>query len=153
MAIVSQFVIGLIFGLGLVISGMSDPAKVLNFLDLAGIGSGTWDPSLAFVMAGAVAVTFVGYNRIQKQPRPVFGEKFHLPTKQELDLRIISGPAIFGVGWGLAGFCPGPAVTALGFGSTAAVIFVAAMAAGMMLARWLADRSSLSRVATPADQT
>jgi uncharacterized protein len=153
MAIVSQFVIGLIFGLGLVISGMSDPAKVLNFLDLAGIGSGTWDPSLAFVMAGAVAVTFVGYNRIQKQPRPVFGEKFHLPTKQELDLRIISGPAIFGVGWGLAGFCPGPAVTALGFGSSAAVIFVAAMAAGMMLARWLADRPSLSRIATPADQT
>ncbi|WP_029583732.1 YeeE/YedE family protein [Bradyrhizobium sp. URHD0069] len=153
MAIVSQFAIGLIFGLGLVISGMSDPAKVLNFLDLAGIGSGTWDPSLAFVMAGAVAVTFVGYNRIQKQPRPVFGEKFHLPTKQELDLRIISGPAIFGVGWGLAGFCPGPAVTALGFGSSAAVIFVAAMAAGMMLARWLADRPSLSRIATPADQT
>ena len=153
MAIVSQFVIGLIFGLGLVISGMSDPAKVLNFLDLAGIGSGTWDPSLAFVMAGAVAVTFVGYNRIQTQPRPVFGEKFHLPTKQELDLRIISGPAIFGVGWGLAGFCPGPAVTALGFGSSAAVIFVAAMAAGMMLARWLADRPSLSRIATPADQT
>jgi uncharacterized membrane protein YedE/YeeE len=153
MAIVSQFAIGLIFGLGLVISGMSDPAKVLNFLDLAGIGSGTWDASLAFVMAGAVAVTFVGYNRIQKQPRPVFGEKFHLPTKQELDLRIISGPAIFGVGWGLAGFCPGPAVTALGFGSSAAVIFVAAMAAGMMLARWLADRPSLSRIATPADQT
>jgi uncharacterized protein len=153
MAIVSQFAIGLIFGLGLVISGMSDPAKVLNFLDLAGIGSGTWDPSLAFVMAGAVAVTFVGYNRIQRQPRPVFGEKFHLPTKQELDLRIISGPAIFGVGWGLAGFCPGPAVTALGFGSSAAVIFVAAMAAGMMLARWLADRPSLSRIATPADQT
>jgi uncharacterized membrane protein YedE/YeeE len=153
MAIVSQFAIGLIFGLGLVISGMSDPAKVLNFLDLAGIGSGTWDPSLAFVMAGAVAVTLVGYNRIQKQPRPVFGEKFHLPTKQELDLRIISGPAIFGVGWGLAGFCPGPAVTALGFGSSAAVIFVAAMAAGMMLARWLADRPSLSRIATPADQT
>jgi uncharacterized protein len=153
MAVVSQFAIGLIFGLGLVISGMSDPAKVLNFLDLAGIGSGTWDASLAFVMAGAVAVTFVGYNRIQKQPRPVFGEKFHLPTKQELDLRIISGPAIFGVGWGLAGFCPGPAVTALGFGSSAAVIFVAAMAAGMMLARWLADRPSLSRIATPADQT
>jgi uncharacterized membrane protein YedE/YeeE len=151
MAVVSQFAIGLIFGLGLVISGMSDPAKVLNFLD--GIGSGTWDPSLAFVMAGAVAVTFVGYNRIQKQPRPVFGEKFHLPTKQELDLRIISGPAIFGVGWGLAGFCPGPAVTALGFGSSAAVIFVAAMAAGMMLARWLADRPTLSRIATPADQT
>jgi uncharacterized protein len=151
-AIVAQFAIGLIFGLGLVLSGMSDPAKVLNFLDLAGIRSGSWDPSLAFVMAGAVAVTFVGYNRIQRQPRPVFGEKFYLPTQQELDLRIISGPAIFGVGWGLAGFCPGPALTALGLGSSAAMIFVAAMIGGMWLARWLANRPSLSRVAKPADQ-
>jgi uncharacterized protein len=152
MAIVAQFAIGLIFGLGLVLSGMSDPAKVLNFLDLTGIRSGTWDPSLAFVMAGAVAVTFVGYNRMQRQPRPVFGEKFHLPIQRELDLRIISGPAIFGVGWGLAGFCPGPALTALGLGSSAAMIFVAAMIVGMWLARWLADRPSLSRVARPADQ-
>jgi uncharacterized protein len=153
MKIVSQFAIGLMFGLGLLMSGMSDPAKVLNFLDLGGIGSGTWDPSLAFVMAGAVAVTFVGFNRALRQPRPLFAEKFHLPTKQELDIRIVSGPAIFGVGWGLAGFCPGPALTALGFGSAAAVIFVAAMIAGMLLARWLADRPSLSRVAAPADQT
>jgi uncharacterized protein len=152
MAIVSQFAIGLIFGLGLLISGMSDPAKVLNFLDLAGIGSGTWDPSLAFVMAGAVAVTFAGFNWVLRQPRPLFAEKFYLPTKQELDIRIVSGPAIFGVGWGLAGFCPGPALTALGFGSAAAVIFVAAMIVGMLLARWLADRPSLSRIAAPADQ-
>jgi uncharacterized protein len=152
MAIVSQFAIGLIFGLGLLISGMSDPAKVLNFLDLAGIGSGTWDPSLAFVMAGAVAVTFAGFNWVLRQPRPLFAEKFYLPTKQELGIRIVSGPAIFGVGWGLAGFCPGPALTALGFGSAAAVIFVAAMIVGMLLARWLADRPSLSRIAAPADQ-
>jgi uncharacterized membrane protein YedE/YeeE len=152
MAIVSQFAIGLIFGLGLLISGMSDPAKVLNFLDLAGIGSGTWDPSLAFVMAGAVAVTFAGFDWVLRQTRPLFAEKFHLPTKQELDIRIVSGPAIFGVGWGLAGFCPGPALTALGFGSAAAVIFVAAMIVGMLLARWLADRPSLSRIAAPADQ-
>jgi uncharacterized protein len=147
MAIVFQFAIGLIFGLGLLISGMSDPAKVLNFLDLAGIGSGTWDPSLAFVMAGAIALTFVGYGWVQ----PLFGDKFHLPTKQQLDLRIMTGPAIFGLGWGLAGFCPGPALTALGFGSSAAVFFVAAMMVGMLLARWLANRASLSRVATPAD--
>jgi hypothetical protein len=151
MAILFQFVIGLIFGFGLLLSGMSDPAKVLNFLDLAGIGSGTWDPSLAFVMAGAIAVTFVGFNQVLKQPQPLLGEKFHLPTKQELDIRIISGPAIFGLGWGLAGFCPGPALTALGFGSPAAVIFVVAMFAGMLLARWLATRPSLSRIATPAD--
>jgi uncharacterized protein len=151
MVILLQFVIGLIFGLGLLLSGMSDPAKVLNFLDLAGIGSGTWDPSLAFVMAGAIAVTFVGFDRVLRQPRPLLGEKFHLPTKRELDLRIIAGPAIFGLGWGLAGFCPGPALTALGFGSPAAVIFVAAMLVGMVFARWLANRPSLSRIATPVD--
>jgi uncharacterized membrane protein YedE/YeeE len=153
MAIVLQFAIGLTFGLGLLISGMSDPAKVLNFLDFAGIGAGTWDPSLAFVMAGAIAVTFVGFEWVLRQPRPFFGEEFHLPVKRELDLRIISGPAIFGVGWGLAGFCPGPAFTALGFGSTAAVMFVAAMIAGMLFARWLANRPSLSRIATPVDST
>lgn len=153
MAIVLQFAIGLTFGLGLLISGMSDPAKVLNFLDFAGIGAGTWDPSLAFVMAGAIAVTFVGFEWVLRQPRPFFGEEFHLPVKRELDLRIISGPAIFGVGWGLAGFCPGPAFTALGFGSAAAVTFVAAMMAGMLFARWLANRPSLSRIATPVDST
>ncbi len=151
MAIVFQFAIGLIFGLGLLLSGMSDPAKVLNFLDLAGIASGTWDPSLAFVMVGAIAVTFVGYGRVLKRPQPWFAEKFHLPTQRDLDLRIISGPAIFGVGWGLAGFCPGPALTVLGFGSSAAIMFVAAMLAGMSVARWLAGRPSLSRIATSAD--
>ena len=152
MAIVFQFAIGLIFGLGLVISGMSDPAKVLNFLDLAGISSGTFDPSLAFVMAGAIAVTFVGFKWVLRQRRPLLGEKFHLPTRQELDLRIVSGSAIFGVGWGLAGLCPGPAFTALGFGSRAAAVFVAAMMTGMLLARWFANRPSLSRIATPMDQ-
>jgi uncharacterized protein len=151
MVIILQFAIGLIFGFGLLLSGMSDPAKVLNFLDFAGIGSGTWDPSLAFVMIGAIAVAFIGYRSVLARPRPLLGERFHLPTKQELDLRVISGPAIFGVGWGLAGFCPGPAITALGFGAPAAMIFVAAMAVGMLLARWLANRPSLSVVATPAD--
>jgi hypothetical protein len=152
MAIIAQFLIGLTFGLGLVLSGMSDPAKVLNFLDLAGIGSGTWDPSLAFVMAGAVAVTLIGYKWVLKRPGPLFGEKFHLPASRELDLRIVAGPAIFGLGWGLAGFCPGPALTALGFGTRAALIFVAAMIVGMLLARWVANRPSLSRIVTPIDQ-
>ena len=151
MGVVFQFVIGLIFGLGLLISGMSDPAKVLNFLDFAGIGSGSWDPSLAFVMAGAIAVTFAGFAWVLRWPQPLLGERFHLPSRQELDLRIISGPAVFGVGWGLAGFCPGPAFTALGFGSRAAVVFVAAMLVGMFFARWLANRPSLSRITTPAD--
>jgi uncharacterized membrane protein YedE/YeeE len=152
MSVLLQFAIGLIFGLGLLLSGMSNPAKVLNFLDLGGIGAGTWDPSLAFVMAGAVAVTFAGFNFVLKRSQPLFSETFHLPTKSEIDRRIILGPAIFGVGWGLAGFCPGPALTALGFGSKAAVLFVAAMLAGMVLARWIARRPSLSGIVTPADR-
>src|SRR5215831_17008162 len=104
MAIFLQFAVGLIFGFGLLLSGMSDPAKVLNFLDLGGIASGAWDPSLAFVMAGAVVVTFAGYRIVLAQPRPLFGESFHVPTQRDLDLRIVAGPAIFGVGWGLVGF-------------------------------------------------
>jgi uncharacterized protein len=152
MPVLLQFAIGLIFGLGLLLSGMSNPAKVLNFLDLGGIAAGTWDPSLAFVMAGAVAVTFAGFKLILKRSQPLFAPKFHLPTNAEIDRRIILGPAIFGVGWGLAGFCPGPALTALGFGTTAAVLFVAAMFAGMVLARWVAGQPSLSGVVTPADQ-
>jgi hypothetical protein len=151
MAILLQFAIGLVFGAGLLLSGMSNPAKVLNFLDLGGIASGSWDPSLALVMAGAVAVTFVGYRHVLRRSQPLFAEQFHLPTKRELDLRIVTGPAIFGIGWGLVGFCPGPALTALGFGSRAAFIFVAAMLAGMWLARFLSHMPSLSRIATPAD--
>jgi uncharacterized membrane protein YedE/YeeE len=151
MAILLQFVVGLIFGFGLLLSGMSDPAKVLNFLDLGGIASGTWDPSLAFVMAGAVAVTFVGFRLVLRRSQPLFADRFRMPTKRDLDVRVIAGPAIFGVGWGLAGFCPGPALTALGFGTLAAVIFVAAMLAGMWLARGLGQLPSLSRIATPAD--
>jgi uncharacterized protein len=151
MAILFQFAVGLKFGFGLLLSGMSDPAKVLNFLDLGGIASGTWDPSLAFVMAGAVAVTFVGFRLVLKAQRPIFADRFHMPTRRELDVRIIAGPAIFGVGWGLAGFCPGPALTALGFGTRAAVIFVVAMFAGMWLVRVIGRLPSLARMATPAD--
>ena len=105
-----QFVAGIMFGLGLVISGMANPAKVLNFLDVAG----TWDPSLAFVMVGAVAVTAIGYRLVLARPKPLLASSFHLPTQRRLDARIFVGPAIFGIGWGLSGFCPGPAVTSLG---------------------------------------
>jgi hypothetical protein len=98
---------GFIFGLGLLISGMADPAKVLNFLDLAG----TFDPSLIFVMLGAVVVTFAGYRLVLRRPRPLLAERFFLPTLKEIDARVILGPAIFGIGWGLSGFCPGPAIT------------------------------------------
>ena len=138
--VVLQFAIGLIFGIGLVVSGMSDPAKVLNFLDIAALPAGIWDPSLAFVLAGAIPVTFVGYRFVFGRPRPLFDEKFHLPAATDLDARIVAGPAIFGVGWGLAGLCPGPAFTALGFGSGASVVFAAAMMAGMFAARALAAR-------------
>ncbi|UPK24896.1 DUF6691 family protein [Bradyrhizobium sp. 195] len=151
MAILIQFVIGLIFGLGLIVSGMSDPAKVLNFLDIGGIPTGTWDASLAFVLAGAVAVTFIGFGRVLRRAHPFFAERFYLPTRRDIDSRIVAGPAIFGIGWGLAGFCPGPALTALGFGSSSAFIFVAAMCAGMVLARFVAHRPSLMRFVAPAD--
>jgi uncharacterized membrane protein YedE/YeeE len=152
MAVLAQFIIGLIFGLGLIVSGMSDPAKVLNFLDFAAIRTGGWDASLAFVMAGAIAVTFAGYKLVLRRSQPLFGEKFYLPTREEIDARVIAGPAIFGVGWGLAGFCPGPAITALGFGTKAAAIFAVAMLVGMWLARFIANRPSMSGIVTPADQ-
>jgi hypothetical protein len=138
MVILVQFAIGLVFGLGLVVAGMSDPAKVLNFLDLAAIATGGWDASLAFVMAGAIAVTFIGFRLVLRRRQPIFGERFHLPTATELDARILAGPAIFGIGWGLAGFCPGPALTAVLTGGAPAWLFLAAMFAGMAGARWLA---------------
>jgi uncharacterized membrane protein YedE/YeeE len=137
MIVLVQFAVGLVLGLGLVVSGMSDPAKVLNFLDIAAIGS-TWDGSLAFVMAGAIAVTFLGYRLVLRRAAPLFGGQFHLPTATAIDARIIVGPAIFGIGWGLAGFCPGPALTALFTGGAPAWVFLAAMFAGMAAARWLA---------------
>ncbi len=135
--------LGLLFGLGLVISGMADPAKVLNFLDLVGI----WDPSLAFVMGGAVIVAFIGYRLVLTRERPVSGSTFHLPTRNDIDARVIAGPAIFGIGWGLGGFCPGPALTALGLGATGTIAFVPAMIAGMWAARLLADNRMQARTA------
>jgi uncharacterized membrane protein YedE/YeeE len=151
MLILVQFAIGLVFGLGLVIAGMSDPAKVLNFLDLAAIPSGGWDASLALVMAGAIAVGFFGFRMVLRRGQPIFGTRFHLPVTTGLDARILAGPAIFGIGWGLAGLCPGPALTAVTTGGAPAWIFVAAMFTGMAAARWLAERQDLPTPArTPA---
>jgi uncharacterized protein len=132
--VIIQLGIGLLFGLGLIVSGMVNPAKVLNFLDI----TGSWDPSLAFVMGGAVIVTFFGYRLVFQQPRPIYDSVFHVPTANKIDNRIILGPALFGIGWGLAGFCPGPAFTALGTGQASAVTVVIAMIVGMIAARWLA---------------
>jgi len=122
---------GLIFGLGLLISGMANPAKVQNFLDLAG----SFDPSLLFVMAGAVVVTLVGYRLVLRRPSPLLAEQFHLPAVKDIDARLVSGAALFGIGWGLSGFCPGPAITSLALLAEGTLVFVPAMFAGIALAR------------------
>ena len=119
---------GLLFGLGLVVSGMANPAKVLNFLDIFGI----WDPSLAFVMGGAVAVAFLGFRLALQRQRPLLAAEFQVPNRRDLDARLLSGAALFGVGWGLGGFCPGPAIVALVSGVPAVFVFVASMLVGMV---------------------
>ncbi len=117
---------GLVFGLGLVISGMSNPAKVIGFLNVAG----PWDPTLLLVMGGALAVTIPGFRLLRKRPRPLFSERFEIPSRKDLDARLIAGAALFGLGWGIGGFCPGPAITALATARLDVVLFVAAMIAG-----------------------
>ncbi len=124
---------GALFSLGLAISGMVDPAKVIGFLDVAG----DWDPTLAFVMGGALLVTIPAFRLIFKRPRPVLADEFELPTKKDVDTRLLGGSALFGVGWGLSGFCPGPAVTALATGLTPVFAFVVAMIAGMAIYKWI----------------
>jgi len=125
---------GTLFGFGLAVSQMVSPAKVLGFLDLAG----DWDPSLAFVMAGAVLVTFAGYKFVLRRPAPLFDRKFHLPTRRAIDASLLGGAALFGVGWGMVGFCPGPALAALAVADGKILGFVAAMLAGMALDHALA---------------
>jgi uncharacterized membrane protein YedE/YeeE len=122
---------GALFALGLGISGMTQPAKVLGFLDV----TGRWDPTLAFVMIGALAVHFVLYRLIRKRSAPLFDSRFDVPTRRDVDLRLVVGAALFGVGWGLSGQCPGPALTNLATGAWTALVFVAAMALGMILHR------------------
>ena len=124
---------GLLFGFGLLLSGMADPAKVQNFLDLFG----TWDPSLAFVMGGAIAVTMPGFWLVTHRSKPFFNDVFHLPTRRDFDARLITGAAIFGVGWGLGGFCPGPAMTALPLAGEGTLIFVATMLTGMAASKYV----------------
>ncbi|GAA4135407.1 DUF6691 family protein [Aminobacter aganoensis] len=141
MSFLINLALGLLFGVGLLVSGMSDPAKVLNFLDLAG----TWDASLAFVMGGAVLVAFVGYRLVLARGEPIAGDRFHLPTRNDIDARILAGPALFGIGWGLGGFCPGPALTALGLGATGTLAFIPAMILGMWAARLLGEGSASPR--------
>ncbi len=129
---------GVVFGAGLTISDMINPARVLNFLDLAG----TWDPSLIFVMIGALAVTAIGYRFAQARSAPFFAKTFDAPAPRTVDARLVAGAIIFGIGWGLAGVCPGPAVTALVSLEPKMFVFVAAMVAGMLGTRALRDRLS-----------
>ncbi|SUA99122.1 Predicted transporter component [Pannonibacter phragmitetus] len=132
MRILSAFAIGLVFGLGILLSGMANPAKVLNFFDIAG----TWDPSLAFVMGGALTVTAIGYQILfHKGGAPLLAPRYLVPTRKDIDPKLIGGAAVFGIGWGLSGFCPGGLVPALGLGQSEPWIAFAAVVAGMLAAR------------------
>lgn len=148
--IISSFAIGLLFGFGLLVSQMANPAKVLGFLDIFG----DWDPSLAFVMAGAVVISALGYVLVRRRGAPVLATKLQIPTWHDIDPRLILGAAIFGIGWGLVGLCPGPVLTILTVAPEQAGPFVAAMLAGMALFRLVpADwpKALISRVVQDAD--
>lgn len=132
----AAFVCGLLFGLGLAVSGMMNPAKVLNFLDI----TGTWDPSLLFVMGGAVVVTFIGYRLVFGRERPVFAESFTLPTAKDVDQKLLLGAAVFGIGWGVGGYCPGPALAGLLMGNTQTLIFIGALVVGLLAGRIASDK-------------
>ena len=123
---------GLLLGLGLIVSGMADPAKVLGFLDLAG----QWDPSLALVMGGAIAIGLPAFTLARKRQRTLLGEPMQLPTARTIDRRLVLGSLLFGIGWGIAGICPGPALVLLGMASGKGLAFVLAMLVGMLLFRW-----------------
>ncbi len=131
--VLSGLVAGLLFGIGLAVSEMINPAKVINFLDLFG----HWDASLIFVMLGAVVTTAIGYRLVLRRERPLFEGKFMLPTRRDVDARLLAGSTIFGIGWGLGGYCPGPALSGLAFGALETTVFVAAMVAGMAITRMM----------------
>ena len=138
---------GLVFGVGLILSGMTDPAKVLGFLDLAG----RWDPSLALVMGAAVAVGTLAFAFAARRGTTLLGAPLHLPPTRPIDARLVAGSVLFGIGWGLVGFCPGPALVALGMGQSKAWLFVAAMLAGMALFEAVERLRASRRAATLAD--
>lgn len=133
----STFLSGLLFGGGLTVSQMVNPSKVISFLDI----TGNWDPSLAFVMGGALVVTFIGYRVVLKGKTPLFEDRFRLPTRKDIDAPLIAGAALFGIGWGLAGLCPGPALASVSFAGTNALIFTATMILTIMAYRLIRARS------------
>lgn len=134
---ISTFIAGLLFGGGLTVSQMVNPEKVISFLDI----TGNWDPSLAFVMGGALLVTLVGYRIVLKRGEPLFDEKFRLPTRKDIDAPLLVGAALFGAGWGLAGLCPGPALASVSFAGLNAYIFVGTMLATIFIYRFLKARA------------
>lgn len=131
MSFLINLIIGLIFGLGLVISGLASPEKVLNFLDI----TGNWDPSLALVMGAAVVTTFIGYRMVFARQKPLCAVDFDVPANRKADKSLMTGAILFGIGWGLGGICPGPAITTVGLAATGTLIFVPAMVIGMLIAR------------------
>jgi len=134
--ILASFLAGLLFGTGLALSSMIDPNKVLNFLDVAG----NWDPSLAFVMIGALSVSFIAYHFVPKRRKPIFENKFRLPTRTDIDTSLVLGATLFGIGWGMAGFCPGPALSIMGMGLLDPTIFVISMIAGFIVQRYIYEK-------------
>ena len=134
---------GVIFAAGLALGGMMDPRKVQAFLDVGGISAGRWDPSLAFVMGGALLVSLFTFSRIKTAEMSWLGTPIKLPTRRDIDVRLVGGAAVFGVGWGLSGYCPGPAIASLLLGGVDIVCFIAAMATGMLIARyWMRHKES-----------
>lgn len=138
MRILMAYLCGLVFGLGIVISGMGDPAKVLNFFDVFG----TWDPSLALVMGSALGVTMLGYRLVLRRDRPVFATGFTMPTTRDIDVKLVGGSALFGIGWGLSGFCPGGSIPMMGTLSAPVYAFTAAMLLGIFAARTMQNRAA-----------
>ncbi|MGM0545034.1 MAG: DUF6691 family protein [Pseudomonadota bacterium] len=134
LTLVASYVAGLLFSLGLAVSGMTDPARVVGFLDVAG----NWDPTLMFVLGGAVITTFIGYRFVLKQPTPILAGRFALPSRRDLDTKLLGGAALFGVGWGLSGYCPGPAIASLGGASIPLLAMLATMVLGWLIARRIA---------------
>ena len=132
-----SFAAGSLFGVGLLVSQIVNPAKVLAFLDIFG----AWDPSLAFVMGGALIVTLIGYRIVLRRGRPALADRFRLPKRTDIDLRLVGGAALFGIGWGLAGLCPGPALASVTFGGRPVIVFALAMLAAMGVARLLLERA------------
>ena len=135
----SSLIAGIVFGVGLALSGMIDPNKVLNFLDF----SGNWDPSLALVMAGALFVSFIAFRLIPKRLVPVFGDEFRIPERSDITIRLCLGAALFGIGWGLVGYCPGPAISGLGIGSSDVFIFTFSMLVGFFVHRYFPEKKSI----------